>query len=107
MKVRAACFDAAEILTTPKRCAQFLIDAVETRHPAQIAHALGTLARAKGMREVAEKAGLSHQGLRKSLSDRMNAKTAAMLRVLKVLGVELVAQPAKAKRKSGASRKAA
>jgi len=107
MKVKTSRFDAADYLTTPEDCAYFLTDALETKDPAQIAHALGTLARAKGMREVAKKTGLSREGLYKILSDKGNPEIATILRVLQVLGVELVAQPAKPKRKSAAGRKAA
>lgn len=107
MKIKVSRFDAAEILTTPERCAYFLTDALETKDPAQIADALGILARAKGMREVAKKTGLSREGLYKILSDKGNPEIATILRVLQVLGVELVAQPAKTKRKAAASRKAA
>jgi probable addiction module antidote protein len=107
MKVKVSRFDAAEILTTPEHCAYFLTDALETKDPAQIADALGVLARAKGMREVAKKTGLSREGLYKILSDKGNPEIATILRILQVLGIELVAQPAKAKRKSAASRKAA
>lgn len=106
MKVKVSRFDAAEVLTTPERCAYFLTDALETKDPAQIAQALGTLARAKGMREVARKTGLSREGLYKILSENGNPQIATILRVLQVLGVELVAQPAKTKRKP-AARKAA
>jgi probable addiction module antidote protein len=107
MKVKVSRFDAAELLKTPELCAYFLTDALETKDPAQIAHALGTLARAKGMREVAKKTGLSREGLYKILSDKGNPEIATILRVLQVLGVELVAQPVKTKRKPSSSRKAA
>lgn len=106
MKVKVSRFDAAEILTTPERCAYFLTDALQTKDPAQIADALGVLARAKGMREVAKKTGLSREGLYKILSENGNPQIATILRVLQVLGVELVAQPAKTKHKP-ATRKAA
>lgn len=107
MKTKATRFDPAEILKTPEECAWFLTDALETKDPAQIAHALGTLARAKGMREVAKKTGLSREGLYKILSDKGNPEIATILRVLQVLGVELVAQAAKTKRKPAAPKKAA
>ena len=109
MKVKVSRFDAAELLTTPEHCAHFLTDALQTKDPAQIAHALGTLARAKGMREVAKKTGLSREGLYKILSAKGNPEIATILRILQVLGVDLVAQPAKAKakRKSATTRKAA
>jgi probable addiction module antidote protein len=107
MKEKAVRFDPAEVLTTPQRCAYFLTDALETRDPAQIADALGVLARARGMREVAKKAGLNRESLYRILSDKGNPEIATVLRVLQVLGLELVAQPAKAKRKTGPSKKAA
>ncbi len=100
-------FDAAEVLTTPERCAYFLTDALETKDPAQIADALGVLARARGMREVAKKAGLNRESLYRILSTQGNPEIATVLRVLQVLGLDLVAKPSKAKRKSAASRKAA
>jgi probable addiction module antidote protein len=107
MKVKTSRFDAADYLTTPEDCAYFLTDALETKDPAQIAHALGTLARATGMREVAKKTGLSREGLYKILSDKGNPEIATILRVLQVLGIELVALPAKTKRTSAAAKKAA
>lgn len=108
MKVKVARFDAAELLTTPEHCAYYLTDALQTKDPAQIADALGVLARAKGMREVAKKTGLSREGLYKILSAKGNPEIATILRILQVLGLDLVAQPSKkAKRKSTAARKAA
>jgi probable addiction module antidote protein len=101
MKVKATRFDPAEVLKTPELCAHFLTDALETKDPAQIADALGVLARARGMREVAKKTGLNREGLYRILSDKGNPEIATVLRVLQVLGIELVAQPAGAKRKSG------
>jgi probable addiction module antidote protein len=107
MKEKATRFDPAEVLTTPQRCAYFLTDALETKDPAQIADALGVLARARGMREVAKKAGLNRESLYRILSDKGNPEIATVLRVLQVLGLELVAQPAKAKRKAATAKKAA
>jgi len=107
MKAKATRFDLAEVLTTPQRCAYFLTDALETRDPAQIADSLGVLARALGMREVAKKAGLNRESLYRILSDKGNPEIATVLRVLQVLGLELVAQPAKAKRSTKPSKKAA
>ncbi len=106
MKEKATRFDPAEVLTTPARCAFFLTDALQTKDPAQIADALGVLARARGMREVAKKAGLNRESLYRILSTQGNPEIATVLRVLQVLGLDLVAQPAKPKRKA-AARKAA
>jgi probable addiction module antidote protein len=100
MKAKATRFDAADYLKTPEDCAYFLTDALETKDPAQIAQALGVLARARGMSEVAKRTGLSREGLYKILGDKGNPEIATILRILQVLGLELVAQPAKAKRKT-------
>ena len=107
MKVKATRFDAADYLKTPEDCAYFLTDALETNDPAQIAQALGVLARARGMSEVAKRTGLSREGLYKVLGDRGNPEIATILRILQVLDLKLVAQPTKAKRKAAAARKAA
>jgi probable addiction module antidote protein len=107
MKVKATRFDAADYLRTPEDCAYFLTDALETNDPAQIAQALGVLARARGMSVIAKRTGLSREGLYKVLGDKGNPEIATILRILQVLDLKLVVQPAKPKRKTAAARKAA
>lgn len=101
MALKTSPFDPAKYLTTAEHCAYYLTDALETKDPAQIADALGVIARARGMTEIARKTGLSREGLYKMLSMKGNPEIATVLRVLDAIGVQLVAQPAKAKRKSG------
>jgi probable addiction module antidote protein len=61
---------------------------------AGIARALGNIARAKGMTEVARAAGLSRESLYRALSEDGNPSFATVLKVAKALGVRLHAQPA-------------
>ena len=59
-----------------------------------IARALGDIARAKGMSQVARDAGLSRESLYKALSENGNPSFATVLKVAKALGVKLHAQAA-------------
>lgn len=86
-------FDAAEYLDTPEAIEAFLEDAFEDSDPAFIAHALGIVARARGMGEIADKAGVSRQALYKSLSDEGNPNLTTLLGVLKALGFRLAPVP--------------
>ena len=61
---------------------------------AGIARALGDIARAKGMTEVAKAAGLSRESLYRALSDDGNPSFATVLKVAKALGMRLHAKPA-------------
>jgi len=57
--------------------------------PAFIAHALGVIARARGMSQVARDAGISREGLYKALSDEGNPTFGTILKVIKALGLQL------------------
>jgi len=57
--------------------------------PAFIAHALGVIARARGMSQVARDAGISREGLYKALSDEGNPSFGTILKVIKALGLQL------------------
>ncbi len=112
MAIKLAPFDVADYLTTPEACALFLTEVLESGDSAYIAHALGAVARARGMADVARKTGLSREGLYRTLSDKGNPELATLLKVLEAVGLKLVAKPAsktvrKPKAKSSARRKAA
>jgi probable addiction module antidote protein len=103
MTIKISPFDAADYLTTAEACAEFLSESLKSDDVAYIANALGVVARARGMAEIARKTGLSREGLYKTLSGKGNPELATVLKVLEAVGLELVAQPAaKAKRKSKA-----
>lgn len=89
-------YDVAKQLRTPKEMAAYL-DAWLTEAPdnsAGIARALGDIARAKGMAQLARDTGLSRESLYKALSDTGNPSLDTVLRVAKALGLRLRAAAA-------------
>ncbi len=93
-KLKTTPFDPAEHLKTPREMAVFLSEALETGDTALIAAALGVVARAKGMREIAEQTGLSRESLYKALRTDGNPELATTLKVMRALGMKLKAQAA-------------
>lgn len=69
-------------------------DALETGDPAFIAAALGVVARAKGMTEMARQTGVTRESLYRALSTNGNPEFATVLRVIRALGLNLKATPA-------------
>ena len=95
-KTKATAYDVAEHLRTPEEMASYL-DAWLEEAPddtAGIARALGDIARAKGMSQVAKDAGLSRESLYRALSADGNPSFATVLKVARALGVRLHAQAA-------------
>lgn len=91
-KLKTTLFDAADYLDTAEAISVYLEDAFETDDPAYIAHALGTVARAKGMTEVARKTGLSRESLYKALSKEGNPEFATILKVMSALDLKISAR---------------
>ena len=90
-KTKTTPYDVAEHLRTPKEMAAYL-DAWLEEAPddaAGIARALGDIARAKGMSQVAKDAGLSRESLYRALSADGNPSFATVLKVARALGVKL------------------
>mgnify|MGYP000936467016 CR=1 FL=1 len=89
-------YDVAEHLRTPEEMAAYLDAWLEEAADdvSGIARALGDIARAKGMSEVAREAGLSRESLYRSLSAEGNPSFATVLKVARALGVRLHAQAA-------------
>ncbi|SMH45886.1 addiction module antidote protein [Mesorhizobium australicum] len=81
--------DLADLLTSDEAVEVFLADAFETGNASHIAAALGVVARAKGMTEIARKTGLAREQLYKSLSETGNPTLETTLAVLKAIGFEL------------------
>jgi probable addiction module antidote protein len=84
-------YDVAEHLRTPEEMAAYLEACLEEAgdDAAFIAKALGDIARAKGMTEVARDAGLSRESLYKALSGERTPGLDTVLKVIKALGLEL------------------
>lgn len=96
VKTKTVPYDVAEQLRTPGEMAAYL-DAWLAEAPDDapgIARALGDIARAKGMSQVARDAGLSRESLYKALSENGNPSFATVLKVAKALGVKLHAEAA-------------
>jgi len=90
-KTKTVPYDIAEQLRTPEEMAAYL-DAWFEEAPddaAGIARALGDIARARGMTQVARDAGLSRESLYKALSEDGNPSFATILKVARALGVRL------------------
>lgn len=95
-KTKTVPYDLAEQLRTPEEMAAYL-DAWLTEAPddaAGIARALGDIARAKGMSQVARDTGLSRESLYKALSETGNPSFATVLKVARALGLRLHAEAA-------------
>lgn len=89
-------YDVAEHLRTPKEMAAYLEACIEEADgdAAFIAKALGDIARAKGMTQVAKDSGLTRESLYKSLSGERSPGFDTILKVITALGLSLHAAPA-------------
>jgi probable addiction module antidote protein len=90
-KLKTTKFDAADYLDTPDAVGVYLDDILESGDASLIAHALGVVARARGMSKVAKKAGLTRESLYKALSADGNPEFATVLRVMKALDLRFSA----------------
>jgi len=90
-------WDPADHLRTDEDMAAYLEAALEEGDPNLVAAALGDIARAKGMTQVAREAGLGRESLYKALSPAGNPEFATILKVVAALGLQLHATPAAAK----------
>lgn len=82
-------FDAAKYIATPQSQAELIADALESGEAAYVAAALGVVARARGMAEVAREAGVTRASLYKALSENGDPQLTTLLGVMKALGLKL------------------
>jgi probable addiction module antidote protein len=90
-------WDPADHLATEEDRAAYLEAALEEGDPALVAAALGDIARAKGMSQVAREAGLGRQSLYKALSPSGNPEFDTIMKVVSALGLRLHVSTAAAK----------
>ncbi len=97
-KPRTRPYDAAAYLKTGQDCALYLQAAIDESHgdAALVVAALGDIARARGMMDLARKTGLTREGLYKALSPEGNPSFATVMKVCKALGLKLHADLAEA-----------
>ena len=86
-------FDAADYLQTEEQVAAYLEVSAEDGDPADIMAALRTVARARGMSEVARKASLSREGLYKALAEGANPGFATVMQIARALGLAVSFHP--------------
>jgi len=88
-KTKTIPWDSAKHLKTDEDIAHYLEAVFEDGDPALITHALGVIARAKGMSQIAQAAGLGRESLYKALSPDGNPEFATVLKVMRALGLKL------------------
>jgi probable addiction module antidote protein len=82
-------YDTADHLKTAEDIAAYLEAVFEDGDPALITYALGVIARAEGMTEIAKATGLTRASLYKALSPDGNPEFATVLKVITALGLKL------------------
>lgn len=92
MTIELTDFDPAQYLDNPEAIAGYLTDALETGDSAFITDALGVVARAKGMGQLAKDTGLSRESLYRALSAKGNPEFGTVLKVVSALGLKLTAR---------------
>ena len=91
MAEKLTTYDPAEDLNSEEEIASFMAEAFKTNDAGYVAHALGVVARAKGMAQIAVQTGLSREQLYRSFSENGNPTLKTTLAVMKALGIELTA----------------
>jgi probable addiction module antidote protein len=94
MALETKIWDAADYLEDAEMIAAYLNATLEDSDPQLIALALGSIARSKGMTEIAKKTGITREGLYKALSAEGDPKLSTFLGVIKSLGLRLSVKPA-------------
>ena len=87
-------FDPADYLDSDEVIIAYLNEALEDGDPALISAALGDVARARGMSQLARETGVSRDGLYKALSPTGNPSLSTFQSVIAALGLKVVVQPA-------------
>jgi probable addiction module antidote protein len=92
-------FDAADYLDSDERQAAYITAALETGEADFVRDALGIVARARGMGEIAKNAGLNRESLYKALGAAGNPEFSTIIRIVRAMGLTLSARPAETARK--------
>ncbi len=86
-------FDASHYLDRETAIAEYLTAIIEAGDSALLAAALGDIARARGMSEIAKSAGLTREALYKALRPNAHPRFDTISKVCKALGVKLHVEP--------------
>ncbi|MCZ2290713.1 MAG: putative addiction module antidote protein [Burkholderiales bacterium] len=87
-------FDVAKYLEHDEAIAEYMTAVLEANDPDLLLLALGDVARAKGMAQVAKDAGLGRESLYKALAPGAKPRFETVMKVARALGVKFTAQPA-------------
>ena len=93
IRIKTRPFDMANHLGSEAEITEYLRQALEDGDPAELAAALGDIARARGMTQLARDAGLSRESLYKALSGERSPGFDTILKVMGALGLQLHAKP--------------
>ncbi|WP_342106679.1 addiction module antidote protein [Methylobacterium sp. SI9] len=93
MTIETRDWDVVEHLDSPERIAAYIEAVLEDGDPALISAAIGDVARARGMTQIAFETGRSRESLYRALSDKGNPQLDTLVSVLKAIGLRLSVQP--------------
>lgn len=86
-------FDMAEMLNNEEDILVYLNSVIEENNPAELAHALGIIAKAKGISKVAQDTGITREALYKALKSNSAPRFDTINRVLNAFGLKLQVSP--------------
>ncbi|WP_417417460.1 addiction module antidote protein [Hoeflea sp.] len=86
-------FDTAEFLDSPEMISAYLDAALADGDPALFAAALGDVAKARGMSDIARNAGVTREALYKALSEKGDPRMSTLFGVIKALGLKMKVEP--------------
>ena len=92
-QVKFSHYDTAEYLQTEEDIAAYLEAVMEENDPSLLAAALGDIARARNMSQLAKEVGMSREGLYKALSGEGNPACSTISKIANALGLQLTIKP--------------
>ena len=92
-KIKTRPFDMANYLGSEEEITEYLRQVLEDGDPCELAAALGDVARARGMTQLARDTGLSRESLYKSLSGERAPSSDTLFKVMHAMGFKLTLQP--------------
>lgn len=94
-KIKTRPFDMANYLGSDVEVGEYLRQVLEEGDPVELAAALGDIARARGMTQLAKETGLSRESLYKSLSGERAPSSDTLFKVIHAMGFKLTLEPAR------------
>jgi len=88
-------FDVSDYLTDEETIAEYLNAVIAEGDKGLLLSAIGDIAKARGMKQIAEESGLGRESLYKALAPGAKPRFETVIKVLSVLGVDLSLKPAK------------